>query len=166
MLYVLVAIGLNIVVGYAGLLDLGYVAFFAIGAYTVGVLTSAHGEPAGSGPRCRSRSLVAMLAGLVLGTPTLRLRGDYLAIVTLGFGEIIRITAEQHRLARRPARHHEHPSARRASGRCTSSGLNAKPYYYLGLTFIILVILMVRASSTAASAAHGRPSGRTRTRPS
>ena len=91
-LYVLVAIGLNIVVGYAGLLDLGYVAFFAIGAYTIGVLTSAHGS-LGFWAALPFAILAAMLAGLVLGTPTLRLRGDYLAIVTLGFGEIIRITA-------------------------------------------------------------------------
>jgi branched-chain amino acid transport system permease protein len=89
--YMLVALGLNIVVGYAGLLDLGYVAFYAVGAYTVAVLTSEHGNwpyllaiPMAIG--------VAMLAGLALGAPTLRVRGDYLAIVTLGFGEIVRLT--------------------------------------------------------------------------
>ena len=89
--YMLVALGLNIVVGYAGLLDLGYVAFYAVGAYTVAVLTSEHGNwpylltiPMAVG--------VAMLSGLALGAPTLRVRGDYLAIVTLGFGEIVRLT--------------------------------------------------------------------------
>src|SRR4051812_21514039 len=89
--YVLLAIGLNIVVGLAGLLDLGYVAFFSIGADTMGVLGVNHGWtflevlPVAI--------LLSMLAGVALGTPTLRLRGDYLAIVTLGFGEIIRISA-------------------------------------------------------------------------
>jgi branched-chain amino acid transport system permease protein len=94
-LYVLMGLGLNIVVGFAGLLDLGYVAFFAIGAYTMGVLTS-QGE-LGLGftfwtalPICVA---VACLAGIILGLPVLRMRGDYLAIVTLGFGEIIRILA-------------------------------------------------------------------------
>jgi branched-chain amino acid transport system permease protein len=89
--YVLVALGLNIVVGYAGLLDLGYVGFYAIGAYTVAVLTTEHGNwpyflaiPAAVG--------VAMVSGVLLGAPTLRVRGDYLAIVTLGFGEIVRLS--------------------------------------------------------------------------
>src|SRR6478735_6752015 len=88
--YVLVALGLNIVVGYAGLLDLGYVGFYAIGAYTVGVLSSEHAHlswivvvPIAIG--------AAMLSGVILGAPTLRVRGDYLAIVTLGFGEIVRL---------------------------------------------------------------------------
>jgi branched-chain amino acid transport system permease protein len=90
--YVLVALGLNIVVGYAGLLDLGYVGFYAVGAYTVGVLTAAHA----SWPFFAAIPVavcVAMISGLILGAPTLRVRGDYLAIVTLGFGEIIRLTA-------------------------------------------------------------------------
>ncbi len=94
-LYVLMGLGLNIVVGFAGLLDLGYVAFFAIGAYSMGVLTS-QGQ-LGLGftfwtalPICVA---VACLAGIILGLPVLRMRGDYLAIVTLGFGEIIRIMA-------------------------------------------------------------------------
>jgi branched-chain amino acid transport system permease protein len=105
LLYVLLALGLNIVVGYAGLLDLGYVAFFAIGAYMYALLASPHLTetfpaiaamfpdglhspiwvviPAAAG--------LAGLFGVLLGAPTLRLRGDYLAIVTLGFGEIIRV---------------------------------------------------------------------------
>jgi branched-chain amino acid transport system permease protein len=89
--YVLAALGLNIVVGYAGLLDLGYVGFYAVGAYTVGVLTTMHADL--SWPLVLPIAvLVAVLSGIVLGVPTLRVRGDYLAIVTLGFGEIIRIT--------------------------------------------------------------------------
>jgi len=91
-LFVFLSLGLNIVVGMAGLLDLGYVAFYAVGAYTWALLASPHFSihlpfwvilPTGA--------LLACLAGAVLGAPTLRLRGDYLAIVTLGFGEIVRI---------------------------------------------------------------------------
>lgn len=91
-LYVFLALGLNIVVGFAGLLDLGYIAFYAVGAYTWALLASPHFGlhlpiwiilPIGG--------TLACLAGVVLGSPTLKLRGDYLAIVTLGFGEIVRI---------------------------------------------------------------------------
>ncbi len=105
LLYVLLALGLNIVVGYAGLLDLGYVAFFAIGAYMYGLMASPHlSESFASvallfpngvhSPLWIVIPLAAGLAGffgVLLGAPTLRLRGDYLAIVTLGFGEIIRV---------------------------------------------------------------------------
>ena len=105
LLYVMLALGLNIVVGYAGLLDLGYVAFYAVGSYMFALLASPHllenfegiaamlpdgmhsplwvVIPMGAG--------LAALAGVLLGSPTLKLRGDYLAIVTLGFGEIIRV---------------------------------------------------------------------------
>ena len=105
LLYVLLALGLNIVVGYAGLLDLGYVAFFAIGAYMYALLASPHlfdAFPAIAAmfpngihtPVWIVIPVAAALAGMLgilLGAPTLRLRGDYLAIVTLGFGEIIRV---------------------------------------------------------------------------
>jgi branched-chain amino acid transport system permease protein len=92
LLYVMLALGLNIVVGYAGLLDLGYIAFYAVGAYLYALLASPQFGlhlpfwillPLGAG--------MAAIFGILLGAPTLRLRGDYLAIVTLGFGEIIRI---------------------------------------------------------------------------
>ncbi|MGQ0654361.1 MAG: ABC transporter permease subunit [Betaproteobacteria bacterium] len=91
-LYVLLALGLNIVVGFAGLLDLGYIAFYAVGAYVYALLAGPHFNvhlpfwvilPIGAA--------LAALFGVILGAPTLKLRGDYLAIVTLGFGEIIRI---------------------------------------------------------------------------
>jgi branched-chain amino acid transport system permease protein len=91
-LFVLLSLGLNIVVGFAGLLDLGYIAFYAVGAYVYALLASPHFDlhlpfwiilPIGAA--------VACLFGVLLGAPTLKLRGDYLAIVTLGFGEIIRI---------------------------------------------------------------------------
>ena len=111
-LYVMLAIGLNIVVGFTGLLDLGYVAFFAVGAYVYGIFASpqlyevTHQTlyflvPQGPRPGIHismwlllpTAGLVAALFGVLIGIPTLRLRGDYLAIVTLGFGEITRIFA-------------------------------------------------------------------------
>ncbi|MHB8777487.1 MAG: branched-chain amino acid ABC transporter permease [Anaerolineales bacterium] len=95
-IFVLMGLGLNIVVGFAGLLDLGYVAFFAIGAYTMAVLTSTGALGVGHVSFWLALPVsvtAATLAGIMLGTPVLRMRGDYLAIVTLGFGEIIRILA-------------------------------------------------------------------------
>lgn len=97
-LFILMGLGLNIVVGFSGLLDLGYVAFFAIGAYTMGVLTTTGGELATSTEWTFWQVLpiavvASVLAGVMLGVPVLHIRGDYLAIVTLGFGEIIRILA-------------------------------------------------------------------------
>jgi branched-chain amino acid transport system permease protein len=92
MVLVVLALGLNIVVGYAGLLDLGYAAFFAIGAYTTGILTwPPHGLELNFWIVIWAAVLVAALCGIMIGTPTLRLRGDYLAIVTLAFGEIVPI---------------------------------------------------------------------------
>jgi len=94
--FLIMALGLNVVVGYAGLLDLGYVAFFAVGAYTMAILTSPL-SPFFSPELSWWLAfpfvlIVATIAGLLVGTPVLRMRGDYLAIVTLGFGEIVRIT--------------------------------------------------------------------------
>jgi branched-chain amino acid transport system permease protein len=105
LLYVLLALGLNIVVGYAGLLDLGYVAFYALGAYMFGLLASPHltdsfewiGAVFPEGLHMPlwivipAGAALAGIFGILLGAPTLKLRGDYLAIVTLGFGEIIRV---------------------------------------------------------------------------
>ncbi|MGQ0573457.1 MAG: branched-chain amino acid ABC transporter permease [Pseudonocardia sp.] len=89
--FVLLAIGLNIVVGQAGLLDLGFVAFYGIGAYTLAYLGTVHGFP--FWPTLILGVFLAAVSGVILGAPTLRLRGDYLAIVTLGFGEIVRLVA-------------------------------------------------------------------------
>jgi branched-chain amino acid transport system permease protein len=87
---VILALGLNIVVGYAGLLDLGYAAFFAIGAYTTGILTwPGHPLEWNFWVVIWAAVIVAAICGIIIGTPTLRLRGDYLAIVTLAFGEIV-----------------------------------------------------------------------------
>jgi branched-chain amino acid transport system permease protein len=118
LLYVLLALGLNIVVGYAGLLDLGYVAFYAVGAYMYALLASPHlldnfesikaAFPNGLHmPIWVVIPLAAALAGLfgvLLGAPTLKLRGDYLAIVTLGFGEIIRVFMNN---LEHPSQHHQ-----------------------------------------------------------
>jgi len=91
-LYVLLALGLNIVVGFAGLLDLGYIAFYAVGAYTYALLASPHfGLHLPFWIILPMGAAIAALFGVLLGAPTLKLRGDYLAIVTLGFGEIVRI---------------------------------------------------------------------------
>jgi branched-chain amino acid transport system permease protein len=91
LIFVMLAVGLNIVVGQCGLLDLGYAAFFAVGAYTSGIIaTRLHWPLLATIPAV---IVVTVLAGVVVGGPTLRLRSDYLAIVTLGFGEIIRVTA-------------------------------------------------------------------------
>jgi branched-chain amino acid transport system permease protein len=92
LLYAMLAMGLNIVVGFAGLLDLGYIAFYAVGAYTYALLASPHfGLHLPFWVLLPLGALFAAVFGVLLGAPTLRLRGDYLAIVTLGFGEIIRI---------------------------------------------------------------------------
>ncbi|WP_311258361.1 ABC transporter permease subunit [Microbacterium sp. WCS2018Hpa-9] len=91
LIYIMLCMGLNVVVGYAGLLDLGYIAFFAVGAYTSGIFTTVLGWPMWAA--LPATILACIIAGIIIGAPTLRLRSDYLAIVTLGFGEIIRITA-------------------------------------------------------------------------
>jgi branched-chain amino acid transport system permease protein len=94
-MYILMGLGLNIVVGFAGLLDLGYVAFFAIGAYTMGVLTSPelNANPMTYWQALPFAVIACVVAGVILGLPVLKMRGDYLAIVTLGFGEIVRLLA-------------------------------------------------------------------------
>jgi branched-chain amino acid transport system permease protein len=143
-IYVLMALGLNVVVGKSGLLDLGYVAFYAVGAYTAGIL-SMHTKlntweilPIGI--------VLAMFSGLILGAAVLRLRGDYLAIVTLGFGEIIRITALNS------------ASVGGANGISgipnppTTFGLkfdleNQVTYYWVILILIIITVLMIRGLS-------------------
>jgi branched-chain amino acid transport system permease protein len=95
LMYILMGLGLNIVVGFAGLLDLGYVAFFAIGAYTIGVLTSPelNADPMTYWQALPFAMIACVMAGVILGLPVLKMRGDYLAIVTLGFGEIVRLLA-------------------------------------------------------------------------
>ncbi len=141
---VLLALGLNVVVGYAGLLDLGFVAFFAIGAYTYAIL----GTELGWGFwQCMPVAIgLAMFAGLLLGSPTLRLRGDYLAIVTLGFGEIIRVTATNTEFLGGPRGINQIPRPPSVEGvpALTFGISDSKPYYYLAVALIVLVIIICK----------------------
>ncbi|MFB9239004.1 branched-chain amino acid ABC transporter permease [Plantactinospora siamensis] len=147
--YVLLALGLNVVVGKAGLLDLGYVGFFALGAYTTALLTSPDSDlgtkwgwlvtvPIAIG--------VVMVSGVLLGAPTLRLRGDYLAIVTLGFAEIIRVfaTALPALRGQRGFGEIPHPPGQKSDGLPLFGVIDTRPYYWLGLSLIIIVIFAVR----------------------
>ena len=149
--FVLLAVGLNVVVGYAGLLDLGYIAFYAIGAYSGAYWTGAlpvhppfHLNPFFVIPFAIA---TAMVAGVILGAPTLRLRGDYLAIVTLGFGEIIQIAATNMQTVTGGAEGVTgipHFSVH-ALGVHYAWTLSNLPYYYLVLAFVILVLFAFRA---------------------
>jgi branched-chain amino acid transport system permease protein len=160
--YALLALGLNVVVGFAGLLDLGYVAFYAIGNYafaivTAGTFTKAlyfrgglHLPPPPMWHDWMWLLLLvglvaAMVAGVVLGAPTLRLRGDYLAIVTLGFGEIVRIAARNFdsiTVGPRGITAIPHPELH-LFGLHYSFGLDPRPYYYLLLVLCALMIGVV-----------------------
>jgi len=149
--FVLLAVGLNVVVGYAGLLDLGYVAFYAIGAYSAAYWTGAlpvqpvlHLNPFYVIPLA---ILAAVAAGVVLGVPTLRLRGDYLAIVTLGFGEIISIVATNLSSLTGGAQGIigiPHFSLHLSSLHY-QWGLSNLPYYYLLLGFVVIVLVAFRS---------------------
>ena len=147
MVFTLVALGLNVVVGLAGLLDLGYVGFYAVGAYVTAILTSEHANLPWL--LCLPIAvLVAMAAGVILGTPTLRLRGDYLAIVTLGFGEIIRITANNTPWLGGPRgiNNIKHPPT---IGPFEFGVLDAKPYWYLGFTIVLFIIFVLHRLGTS-----------------
>ena len=163
----IIAIGLNVVVGQAGLLDLGYVGFYAVGAYTVALLTSPDSPWNQVGPggflsenwawlACVPIAMaVTALAGLILGIPTLRLRGDYLAIVTLGFGEIIRLLADNlggitngPRGLNEVAYPHVGETAKLphgvfSSGNSTGNANYGTWWFWLGLTLIIALLLLV-----------------------
>jgi branched-chain amino acid transport system permease protein len=143
--YALFAVGLNVVVGLAGLLDLGYVAFWAIGAYTMAIFS-------GAGPLQFAHLnvwqilplgvLFAMLSGVLLGLPVLRLRGDYLAIVTLGFGEIIRITASNLPGITRGSR--GIPRIPQPSIGSYEFRSDPTPYFYLALVMLMIALLLIR----------------------
>ena len=149
--YALIAIGLNVVVGYAGLLDLGYVAFFAVGSYVAAMFTSPD-SPFFKIPYLWTLPLamaVTLFFGVLLGVPTLRLRGDYLAIVTLGFGEIIRLLATIIPAVKgqvgfqnvgRPPGSIIGPDG---VARPLFSTQNGAPWYWLTITIIIVVLLLV-----------------------
>ncbi|MET3567102.1 amino acid/amide ABC transporter membrane protein 2, HAAT family [Leifsonia sp. 98AMF] len=145
--YALIAIGLNVVVGYAGLLDLGYVAFFAVGSYTAAMLTSPD-SPFVKIPYLWTIPVaiaVTMTFGIILGVPTLRLRGDYLAIVTLGFGEIVRILATIIPAMKGQVGFQNvgHPPGENADGIPIFSNSNGVPWYWLTITVIIVILLLV-----------------------
>ncbi|MDQ1742665.1 MAG: branched-chain amino acid transport system permease protein [Pseudonocardiales bacterium] len=152
-IYVLLAVGLNVVVGWAGLLDLGFIAFYAIGSYTTAYLV---GSLPVKPPSWLEMSpllaipfavVICLLAGLALGAPTLRLRGDYLAIVTLGFGEIIRIVAVNAdgvtNGSQGPQSQVPHPVINLGPVKITW-GLNQLQYWYLLLVFVLVVVLAFR----------------------
>jgi branched-chain amino acid transport system permease protein len=162
----LVAIGLNVVVGQAGLLDLGYVGFYAVGAYTVALLTSPQSPWNQLGPTgmfskdwawlsCVPLAIVfTALAGLILGIPTLRLRGDYLAIVTLGFGEIIRLLADNLNDVTNGSRglgsvafprfgEDRVPGGYFSSGNAMGETNYGTWWYWLGMTLVAIVLLVV-----------------------
>jgi branched-chain amino acid transport system permease protein len=147
--YILLAIGLNVVVGQAGLLDLGYVAFFAIGGYLMAVLGTKFGW---SFWEILVVGVVASaLSGVILGAPTLRLRGDYLAIVTLGFGEIVRITAQNTDYIGGPRGIAGIPHPPSLSDveigdvkPFTYGVLDPRPYYYLIIALIVVVIIFAK----------------------
>jgi branched-chain amino acid transport system permease protein len=143
--YCLCALGLNIVVGLAGLLDLGYVGFFAVGAYTLAVLGSPDSRLGTALPwlLCIPAAVaVSLVAGVILGGPTLRLRGDYLAIVTLGFGEIVRLTAVNSDLLGGAAgiTSVPRPPGQRADGAPFFGIIDVRPFYWLVLATIFLVV--------------------------
>jgi len=135
--FVILSIGLNIVVGKSGILDLGFVAFYAIGAYSMAILGTLTNLnfweilPIGMA--------LAMLSGVVLGLPALRLRGDYLAIITLGFGEIVRIVAINVDITGGSQGIYGIPTPPKILG-IEFSVTNIRPYYWLMLTFVLLII--------------------------
>jgi branched-chain amino acid transport system permease protein len=165
MLFALFALGLNVVVGFAGLLDLGYVAFWLMGSYTAAILTGAQSysraiqEGASFGdlqePEWQMWMWlilfialgVAVLTGIALGSPTLRLRGDYLAIVTLGFGEILRITANNLTGVTggpRGVRSIPHPAIHFGDVEIVWGTLLDAKYYWLLLGLVVLWIIAIR----------------------
>ena len=136
-MFSLMAVGLNVVVGKSGILDLGYVAFFAIGAYTHALL-SLH-TALNFWEIIPFAMAFAMLAGVILGLPALRLRGDYLAIITLGFGEIVRIVAINVDAIGGAAGITDIPGPTSLFG-VEFTVMDPRPYYWLTLTLLLLVI--------------------------
>lgn len=142
-IWVLIAVGLNVVIGLAGLLDLGYIGFFAVGAYTMAIFGSPDSQVATQYPwlvLVPFAIVLAMVSGVVLGLPTLRLRGDYLAIVTLGFGEIIRIVAVNTSVTNGQQGIDRIP---KPPGEWFTNILDSKPMYWLCLTMVVICILGV-----------------------
>lgn len=146
--YILLALGLNIVIGYAGLLDLGYAAFFAIGSYTYALLASPqYGIHLSFWALLFIAAGIAALFGALLGAPTLRLRGDYLAIVTLGFGEIVPtffLNAEPITGGTNGISGVDHPILGiPATSIGFNFGFDTRPYYYLVFILVIAAVLII-----------------------
>ena len=145
----LIALGLNVVLGQAGLLDLGYVGFFAIGAYVAAIMTSPDSFLTNSDYSwvvvVPVAMIITMASGIVIGTPTLRLRGDYLAIVTLGFGEMVRLLADNLEPLRGNRGFQEvgRPPGTYGDGSPIFTQTDGKPWYWLTITFIIVILLLV-----------------------
>jgi len=150
-IFVALALGLNIVVGLAGLLDLGYVAFFAVGAYSWAIFGSPHGNIAFGGAAFPLAPpwffaflliglTVAAISGVLLGLPVLRLRGDYLAIVTLGFGEVIRVLANN---LDKPINLTNGPKGITPISRPPALGLSYGEYFYFLVLLIVVVVVLV-----------------------
>lgn len=163
----IIAVGLNVVVGQTGLLDLGYVGFYAVGAYTVALLTSEDSpwNQVGKSGLFNEKwawlacvpiaMVVTALAGLILGIPTLRLRGDYLAIVTLGFGEIIRLLADNlggitngprglNEVAYpRLGQTEKLPDGVFSSGNSSGDANYGTWWFWLGLALLVVILLLV-----------------------
>jgi branched-chain amino acid transport system permease protein len=146
---VLLAIGLNVVVGQAGLLDLGFVAFYAIGGYAMAIFGTKFGWSFWE--IILLAIVLSALSGVTLGAPTLRLRGDYLAIVTLGFGEIVRIVAQNTEYVNGPRGIQAIPHPPSLSEfeifgvqPLTYGLLDSRPYYYLLVALIVLSIIFVK----------------------
>ncbi|HET7690432.1 MAG TPA: branched-chain amino acid ABC transporter permease [Nocardioidaceae bacterium] len=162
LIYMIVAVGLNIVVGLAGLLDLGYVGFYALGAYSVALFGSPASpvtvwiaekfglETGWAVPFALCIPIAIMLtivSGVILGAPTLRLRGDYLAIVTMGFGEIIRITARNAESVTGGAAgviNVPKPPGPEIDGRDFFNTVDAERWYWLVLAVLLLAIVVAR----------------------
>ena len=140
--FLLLVYGLNIVVGFAGLLDLGYAAFFAIGAYTYAMVASSQfNVHVNFWPMLGLSACVAALFGVILGAPTLRLRGDYLAIVTLGFGEIVPqvfLNLDKYTGGPNGISNVDQPSLFGYH-----FGFNAVPYYYVYIAVILISVLLL-----------------------
>lgn len=149
-IYIVLAMGLNVVVGYAGLLDLGYIAFMAVGAYSSGILTTRLGL---SMLETIPFVIVAcIIAGIIIGGPTLRLRTDYLAIVTLGFGEITRITANNLSITGGPTGIHGIPTWS-FFGWSFSDGLELFGIYFNSKIIFYYFVLVVGVGGAVVAAA-------------
>jgi branched-chain amino acid transport system permease protein len=144
---VLIALGLNVVVGQAGLLDLGYVGFFAVGAYVAALFTSKDSTLVKLPYLlCVPLAMVVTLgAGLLLGTPTLRLRGDYLAIVTLGFGEIVRLLVTLIPALKGLVGFQDvgHPPGTASDGQPIFTSSNGTAWYWFAVSIIIVILLFI-----------------------